>query len=142
VRQARNVAAGPGTRLETLRFPLRDRDSEYGQSFDAVFEAEKMKTLKSAPRAPRMNTHCERVTGSIRREALDHILIMNQTHARQVLSTYQRHHTEHRPHRARHAAAPLRPLPQPITEPDRLDHLDIRRRDRLGGVLHEYPHAA
>jgi putative transposase len=40
------------------------------------------------------------------------------------------------------SAAPLRPLPEPITEPDRLTHLDVHRRDRLGGILHEYQHAA
>jgi putative transposase len=55
-------------------------------------------------------------------------------------------YNQHRPHRTLYAAAPLRPLPQPITqpitEPDRLDHLDIRRRDRLGGILHAYAHAA
>jgi hypothetical protein len=47
-----------------------------------------------------------------------------------------------RAHRARRVAAPLRPLPQPITEPAQFDHLDIRRRDRLGGIVHEYRHAA
>jgi hypothetical protein len=46
------------------------------------------------------------------------------------------------PHRTLAGAAPLRPLPEPITEPDRLVHLDVHRRDRLGGILHEYAHAA
>jgi hypothetical protein len=50
--------------------------------------------------------------------------------------------TGHRPHRTLAGAAPLRPLPEPITEPDRLVHLDVHRRDRLGGILHEYQHAA
>ncbi|MFI9781773.1 integrase core domain-containing protein [Streptomyces sp. NPDC051956] len=49
-----------------------------------------MEILMSAPRAPRMNAHCERVIGSIRREVLDHVLIMNEAHARQVLATYER----------------------------------------------------
>jgi hypothetical protein len=60
VQQARNLAADLGTRMEFLRFLLRDRDGKYGQSFDAVFEAEEMEILMSAPRAPRMNAHCER----------------------------------------------------------------------------------
>ncbi|WP_331743830.1 hypothetical protein OH809_43940 (plasmid) [Streptomyces sp. NBC_00873] len=47
----------------------------------------------------------------------------------------------HRPHRTLAGAAPLRPLPEPITEPDRLVHLDVHRRDRLGGILHKYQHA-
>jgi transposase InsO family protein len=53
-----------------------------------------------------MNAHCERVIGSIRCEALDHVLIMNQAHARQVLASYQRHYNEHRPHRARNQLPP------------------------------------
>lgn len=44
--------------------------------------------------------------------------------------------------RALHAAAPLRSLPQPITNAEKLDQLTIRQRDRLGGILHEYHHAA
>ncbi|MFE7712934.1 integrase [Streptomyces sp. NPDC057486] len=84
VQQARNLATDPGTRMESLRFLLRDRDSTYGQFFDAVFEAEEIEILKSAPRAPRMNAHWERVIGTIRREALDRVLIMNEAHARHV----------------------------------------------------------
>jgi transposase InsO family protein len=106
VQQARNVAADLGTRMETLRFLLRDRDGKDGQSFDAVFEAEEMDILTSAPRAPRMNVHCERVIGSIRRDTLDHVLIMNETHARRVLAAYQHHYNEHRPHRARNQLPP------------------------------------
>ncbi|MDQ0765517.1 putative transposase [Streptomyces canus] len=68
VQQARNLAAGLGARMESLHFLLRDRDGKYGQSFDAAFEAEEMEILMSAPRTPRMNAHCERVIGSIRRE--------------------------------------------------------------------------
>ncbi|WP_308292464.1 integrase core domain-containing protein [Streptantibioticus ferralitis] len=69
--------------------------------FDSVFQAEDMEILKSAPRAPRMNAHCERIIGSIRREVLDHVLIANEAHARKVLAAYDRHHNEHRPHQAR-----------------------------------------
>jgi hypothetical protein len=101
VQQAPNLTADLCTRMEPLRFLLRDRDGKYGQSFDAVCEAEETEILKSAPRAPRTNAHCERVIGSIRREALDHVLIMNEAHARHVLAAYERHYNEHRPHRAR-----------------------------------------
>ncbi|MFE2672532.1 hypothetical protein [Streptomyces hygroscopicus] len=66
-----------GIRIESLRFLLRDRDGEYGEAFDAVFEAvfeaEEMEILKGAPQAPRMNAHCERIIGSIRRGALGHV---------------------------------------------------------------------
>jgi putative transposase len=79
---------------------------------------------------------------SCRTELLDRTLIVNQTHLLHALREYETFYNEHRPHRTLQSAAPLRPLPQPITEPDRLDRLDIRRRDRLGGMLHEYRHAA
>ncbi|MGW2939829.1 hypothetical protein ACWDA7_51185, partial [Streptomyces sp. NPDC001156] len=61
VQQARNLAADLGIRMESLRFLLRDRDGKYGEAFDAVFEAEELNVIKSAPRAPWMNAHCERV---------------------------------------------------------------------------------
>jgi hypothetical protein len=58
-----------------------------------------------------------------------------------ALREYETFYNEHWSHQTLRAA-PLRPLPQPIAEPDRLGRLDIRRRNRLGGVLHEYRHAA
>jgi putative transposase len=60
------------------RFVLRDRDTKDTGSFDAVFQAEDMDILLGAPRAPRMNAHCERVIRTIRSEALDHILILTE----------------------------------------------------------------
>jgi putative transposase len=69
-------------------------------------------------------------------------LIVNQAHLLHALREYETFYNEHRPHRTLKGAAPLHLLPQPITAPDRLAHLDIRRRDRLGGILHEYQHAA
>jgi hypothetical protein len=77
-----------------------------------------------------------------RAELLDRTLIVNQAHLLHALRECETFCNQHRPHRMLHAAAPLRPLPQSITEPGRLDHLVIRRRDRLGGILHEYRHAA
>ncbi|MFI0771580.1 integrase core domain-containing protein [Streptomyces sp. NPDC021218] len=106
VQQARNLTIGLGTRIDSLYFLLRDRDGKYSQAFDAVFQAEDMEILKSAPQAPRMNAHCERIIGSIRREALDHVLIMNEAHARHVLASYERHYNEHRPHQARNQLPP------------------------------------
>jgi putative transposase len=67
---------------------------------------------------------------------------VNQAHLMHALREYEAFYNQHRTHRARRAAAPLYPLPQPITESAKFDHLDIRRRDRLGGILHEYRYAA
>ena len=77
-----------------------------------------------------------------RRELLDRTLIWNQAHLLHALREFEAFYNEHRPHRALSGAAPLRPRPHPITDPCRLDHLDIRRQDRLAGVVHEYAHAA
>ncbi|MDH6223616.1 putative transposase [Streptomyces sp. MJP52] len=140
VQQARNLAADLGTRMESLRFLLRDRDGKYGQSFDAVFEAEEIAVLKSAPRAPRTNAHCERVIGTIRREALDHVLIMNETHARHVLAAYEQHYNEHRPHRA-HNQLPPDADQQPVTV-HKPEGRTLRRTRILGGVINEYRYAA
>ena len=106
--QARNLAADLDTRLDSLRFLLRDRDDKYSPAFDAIFQTEEMDILNTAPRAPRMNAHCERVIKSLRSELCDHMLILNEPHTRKILARYQRHYSEHRPHQARrviHAAA-------------------------------------
>jgi hypothetical protein len=79
---------------------------------------------------------------SCRAELLDRTLIVNRAHLLRALGEYETLYNQYRTHRALHAVAPLHPLPQPITAQDRLDHLDLRRCDRLGGILHEYQHAA
>ncbi|MFE2185451.1 integrase core domain-containing protein [Streptomyces sp. NPDC059455] len=65
-----------------------------------------------------MNAHCERIIGSIRREALDHILIMNETHARHALAAYERHYNQHRPHQARNQLPPEDTPEQPSARHD------------------------
>jgi putative transposase len=140
VQQARNLAAEPGVRVESLRFLLRDRDAKYTRSFHAVFAADGIQVVKTTPRAPRMNAPCERVIGTLRREALDHLLIWNETHTRHVLDTYARHYNQHRPHQARGQLPPLAPdHPAPVT--DLATHRLLRNR-LLGGVINEYRRAA
>ena len=77
-----------------------------------------------------------------RRELLDRTLIYNQRHLLHTFRDYEAFSNAHRPHQGIANAIPLQPLPEPITNPDRLTPLDIRRCDRLGGILHEYEHAA
>jgi hypothetical protein len=90
---------------------------------------------------PRMNSIMERWVKTLRVELLDRTLIWNQAHLRHVLREYERHYNEHRTHRSLAAAAPLRARPQPL-DPDEIERLTIDRRDRLGGVIHEYRRAA
>jgi transposase InsO family protein len=139
---ARNLIMDLQDTGPAVKYLLRDRDTRYTAAFDAVFQNEGIAIVKTGVRVPRMNAIMERWVRSCRAELLDRTLIVNQAHLLHALREYETFYNEHRPHRTLKGAAPLRPLPQPITEPDQLDRLDIRRRDRLGGILHEYRHAA
>ena len=101
----------------------------------AVFQAAGVRVVRSAIQAPRMNSIMQRWIGSCRRELLDRTLIWNQRHLMTVLREYEDFYNTHRPHRTLNQAAPLRPLPDGVTD---LDHFRVRRRDRAGGVIHEY----
>jgi hypothetical protein len=96
------------------------------------------KVIKTPVRAPRANAIAERFVGSIRRELLDRILIINQRHAATVLAEYADHFNHHRRHRGLGQAAPLRPLP----EQRRTATTHVRRLDRLTGLIHEYHQVA
>ena len=136
--QARNLLMDLDDAGSRVRFLIRDRDAKFSTAFDAVFTATDIRIIKTPVRAPRANAIAERFVGTIRRELLDRILIINQWHAAAVLTAYAEHYNSHRPHRTLGQAAPLRPLPQPTTS----EMNTIRRRDRLGGLLHEYQQVA
>jgi len=124
------------------RFLIRDRDGKFPGLFDAVLEDAGIKVVLSGVQMPRMNSIMERWVQTCRHELLDRTLIWNQRHLLHALREFEHFYNQHRPHRTLANAAPLRPLPGPITDPERLAHLDVRRRDRLGGTLNEYRHAA
>ena len=96
----------------------------------------------SGVRMPRMNSIMERWVQTCRHELLDRTLIWNQRHLLHALREVEQFYNGHRPHQGIANARPLCPLPTPIADPDTMAHLNIRRRDRLGGILHEYEHAA
>ncbi|MEV7863562.1 integrase [Streptomyces hirsutus] len=77
-----------------------------------------------------------------RRELLDRTLAWNQRHLLHALNEFEQHDNSHRPHQGIADTRPPHPLPPPITDSEQLTHLDIRRRDHLGGAPHEYQHAA
>ncbi|MFA3842761.1 integrase core domain-containing protein [Streptomyces aureus] len=140
--QARNLAMTLECRMHSMRFLIRDRDSKYTRSFDAIFEAVGVETLLSPPRAPRANAICERVVGTLRREILDRMLIYNEAHAVATLTEYMCHYNGHRPHQSRQQ----RPsdsggTPGPATLTD-LQTRRIRRQSVLGGLINEYRRAA
>jgi hypothetical protein len=89
-----------------------------------------------------MNAVMERWVRTCRRELLDRTLIFNRRHLLYAQREYEIFYNEHRRHQGIGNARPLAPLPERITDSDRLTHLNIHRHDRLGGILHEYEHAA
>ena len=124
------------------RFLIRDRDGKFPGLFDAVLKDAGVKVVLSGVQMPRMNSIMERWVQTCRHELLDRTLIWNQRHLLHALREYEHFYNQHRPHRTLADAAPLCPLPIPITDPERITHLNVRRRDRLGGTLHEYRNAA
>jgi transposase InsO family protein len=124
------------------RYLIRDRDGKFPALMDEILAEAGIRTVLTGIRVRRMNAVMERWVQSCRRELLDRCLLWNEHHLRHALREYERFYNEHRAHQALDQAAPLRTVPDPITDPTRITELSVRRRDRLGGVLHEYSHAA
>jgi putative transposase len=141
---ARNLTDGPAGRRLPGAFSIRDRDRDgkYPVMFDTILADTGITVVLSGVRVPRMNAIMERWVQSCRRELLDRMLVWNVAHLIHALCQYERHYKAHRPHRGISNARPLQPLPEPISHPATISHLSIHRRDRLGGIIHEYEHAA
>ncbi len=134
--QARNLGLDFSDR--GVRLLICDRDSKYGGAFDEVFRSEGMRIVKTPVRAPKANAVAERFVRTVRAECLDWLLVLNRRHLERVLRVYVDHYNRQRPHRA----LELRP-PEPDDE--RHDGSvvgEVRRCDRLGGLIHEYYRAA
>jgi putative transposase len=135
--QARNLLMDLGEQAEQFRFLIRDRDSKFTASFDAVFATADIRIIRSPVRAPQANAIAERWIGTLRREWLDHLLITGPRHLAAVLQKFIEHYNTHRPHRSLDQHPPAGRTPPPsgaIIQP--------LRRDRLGGLVHEYVQVA
>ncbi|MDQ1308719.1 MAG: hypothetical protein QG671_4554 [Actinomycetota bacterium] len=139
---ARNVAMDLEDADYTVKYLIRDRDGTYPAMVDEILADAGTEIVRSGIRAPRTNSIMERWVRTCRRKLLDHTLIWNQVHLLHALREFKIFDNHHRPHQGIANARPLAPLPEPITDPDRIAHLNIHRRDRLGGVPHEYEHSA
>lgn len=106
----RNLKSGPLSDPSAVKGSEFDRRRDT-ESIDAVFQAEDIETVTSAPRALRRNAPCEKVVGTLRRKALDHVLVWNQAHARRVVESCARHYNGHRPHQAPGATPSSRRTP-------------------------------
>jgi transposase InsO family protein len=142
VQQARHLAMDLGQRIETFKFLIHDRDPIFTRAFNEVFEMEDLKIIQMAAHAPRMNAYCERVIGTLRRELLDKILIVNERHLTTVLTEYLIHYNGHRPHRSRQQR-PFEIDVQPTQPATAVTDLSsIRRKQAVTGLINEYHHAA
>jgi putative transposase len=136
--QARNLIMELEDRVGHFRFLLRDRDTKFTAAFDAVFAAEAIEVLTTPVRAPRANAYAERWVGTVRREVLDRMLILGCRQLRAALAEYVDHYNVHRPHRALGQAPPLGSCEPAVFVPAGR----VVRRDRLGGLIHEYAQVA
>jgi putative transposase len=135
--QARNLLIDLGDRADRFRFLIRDRDSKFTTAFDAVLTGADIRIIRTPIRAPRANAIAERFIGTLRRECLDHLLITGPRHLDIVLREYTQHYNFHRPHRSLHQQPPAGGTPTHTETASR-----VLRRDRLGGLLHEYVQVA
>jgi transposase InsO family protein len=95
--QARNFLMDLGDSVASFTFLIRDRDSKFTDTFDTVFTSEGIRILRTPVRTPQANSIAERWIGTVRRELLDRILIVNRRHLGHVLAEYIAHFNQHRP---------------------------------------------
>jgi hypothetical protein len=133
--QARNLAWSLQEAGAPPRFLIRDRDAKFPPDFDAVFATEGIEVVRTPYRAPTANAYAERWVHSVRMECLDHLLIVNEAHLRYVLAGYVAHYNQARLHRGLDQQTPIPHVP---SEPRGA----VKRRDVLGGLIHEYDREA
>ena len=138
--QARQLAWSLSERLTPIRFLIHDRDSKFSKVFDEVFRSEGVEIIRTPFRAPKANAFAERWVGTVRCDCLDWILIVSRQQLEQVLRVYVDHYNNHRPHRALALKPPTPEQRLRLVSPASPDR--VHRRDRLGGLIHEYAAAA
>ena len=117
------------------RFIIRDRDCKFGAEFDRAAQALGTRVIKTAVRTPDMNATCERFLGSVRRECLDHVIVLSERHLLTVLAEYIRYFNQARPHQGLNQNSPTGPrLPTLAGE--------VIAFPVLGGIHHDYRRAA
>jgi putative transposase len=135
--QARNFWLHVDGQRGRLKFMIHDRDKKFCGSFDEVFASEGVEVLRTPIRAPKSNAVAERWVRTVREECLDWLLISGRRHLEAILRVYVHHYNQARPHRGLELRTPNRSHEAEVI-PLRI----IARRDRLGGLIHEYYPAA
>jgi transposase InsO family protein len=127
------------------QFLLHDRDSIFSSGLDESVRGLGMRILRSAPHCPKMNALCERLIGTLRRECLDWVIPISESHLRSLLKTWTRHYNRGRPHMSLGPGIPDPPaitFPKPATRHRRGEGYSVRANPVLGGLHHEYCLAA
>ena len=138
--QARQVSWTLSDRAEPVRFLIRDRDRKFTRRFDEVFQGAGIRIVRTPIQAPQANGIAERFVRTVRSECLDWLLVLNARHAERVLAVFIDHYNRHRAHRSLKLMPPNgRSVPEDCLHPQ---PASVIRRDRLGGVIHEYERAA
>lgn len=132
---ARNFCADLEDAGRRVRFLIRDRDTKFTASFDNVFAAIGAETILTPVRSPKANAFAERWVRTVREDCLDHLLVFSRRHLEQVFAEYVRHYNNARPHRSLDLTPPC-----PVAVVGSVKAL--RRRDLIGGLIHEYGLAA
>ena len=118
------------------KYLLRDNDSIYGEEFQRRVESLGIEEVKTAYHSPWQNPFAERIIGSIRRECLDHMVILNEDHLRRVLADYLEYYNAHRAHQGLDGDTPLG------REREMPDFGPVRAIPFLGGLHHRYTRRA
>ena len=137
---ARTLFLRHATQLAGARALVRDRGSQFIDTFDEIFRTEHLKILKTPVRAPVANSFAERWIGTVHRELLDRTIIWNQRQLERVVVDYIDHYNTHRPHRALHQRPPHRT--DNATSPAAPPQLEVVKSTRCDGLIHEYRNAA
>jgi putative transposase len=127
VQAAGNLAMDLEHAVSRAQFLIRDRDGKFPSLFDTVLKDAGITAVPSGVQMPRMNSIMERWVQTCRHEFLDRTLIWNQRHLLYALREFEHFYNEYPPHRTLQAAAPLRPLPEPMTGLEQIARLDVRR---------------
>ena len=129
--QARQIVWELKDHAQKISFLLHDNDTKFSSSFDSVFTSENIEIIHTPFQAPKANAYAERWVRYVREECLDQILIVNENHLYRTIKEYGRYYNHSRPHQGLGQQCP-------ISSPSGYKAGQIRRRDVLGGIIHDY----
>jgi transposase InsO family protein len=123
------------------KFLVRDNDAKFGTVLDDVAKGAGVRVIRTPVMAPKANSHCERLIGSVRRECLDHVLVLGADHLRRVLNEYRDYYNTCRPHQGIGQRRPDT-FDRPARAPEPVVPHGAISRPVLGGLHHDYRSAA